>query len=273
MMREIFFNIKVEQAGDVLEVGCSVSIQELSYAEGSGFDFIELQTSSLFPEMDDFHFDLVLEKISKCSMPIKSFNAFIPTHIRITGSNADPAQYEAYVSTALRRMKALGGERVSFGSGHSRSCPADFSRETADRQIVRFLEYTADIADRHGIRVNVEALNRTECNMINSVLDAKRYVMEVNRPNVSLLADFYHMQMANEPLERLAEIIDHLDYVHVADTGRLYPGSGNYPFIKLIEMLREIGYRGPVSVECNWCHPEKEIPESAFFLKSIIRQG
>lgn len=256
-----------------MEIGCSVSLQELPFAEGSGFDFIELQTGTLLPEMDDAHFKPVWEAVTASSLPVKSFNAFLPPHIRVVGEDVDSAKVEAYVLTALRRMEFLGGKRVSFGSGHSRSCPAGFPREKAAQQIVQFLEFTAEAADRNGIRVNVEGLNRTECNMIHSLLDANHYVEELKRPNVSLLADFYHMQMENEPLENLVRIKANLDYVHVADTGRLYPGSGNYPFHSLMETLRGIGYNGPISVECGWRNPQAEIPETARFLKSIIGQG
>lgn len=256
-----------------MQIGCSVSLQDIPLAEKAGFDFVELQVGTLLPEMGDDHFNSIQQTVSECAIPVKSFNAFLPPHIPVVGPQADRPRYEAFVTIALRRIHALGGERVSFGSGHSRSCPPDFPRERAEGQIVQFLECTADIAGQYGIRVNVEGLNRTECNMINSLLDANRYVEYLNCPNVSLIADFYHMQMENEPLEHLIEVKQKLNYVHVADTGRFYPGSGNYPFEALMGMLLQIGYTGPISVECTWRNIGTEISKAGQFLKSITRQG
>ncbi len=256
-----------------MEIGCSVSLQDMALAHDAGFDFVELQAGSVLPEMDDSHFDAVRETVLRSPIAVKSFNAFLPQHMKIVGRHMDQHQYKTYVITTLRRIRDLGGERVSFGSGHARSCPEDFSKEQAEEQIVEFLEFTADAAGEMGIQVNVEALNRTECNMIRSLPDANRYVERLHRSNVSLLADFYHMQLEQEPLEHLKQVRNNLNYVHVADTGRFYPGSGEFPFQALMQMLRQIGYNGPVSVECTWRDVKTEIPKAGQFMKSITRQG
>jgi sugar phosphate isomerase/epimerase len=250
-----------------------VSLQEIKLAELAGFDFIELQVGTLLPELDDTHFQMVREVIDRSSLTVKSFNAFLPAHIKIVGDEVNRKVHEIYVLTSLRRMKALGGERVSFGSGSSRSCPVDFPRNKAEEQIIQFLEFTANAANKFGIQINIESLNRTECNMINSLLDSKDYVEAINFPNVSLLADFYHMQMENETLDHLHQVKHLLNYVHVADTSRLYPGSGNFSFQALMDSLAKICYQGPISVECTWLNPEKEIPLSLQFLKSLIGKG
>ena len=256
-----------------MEIGCCISLQDIEFAEKAGFDFIELKVEALLPEMDDAHFSLVQETVSRYAIPVRSFHAFLPPHIQIVGHQVNRAKYEAYVSTAMQRIHALGGKRVSFGSGHSRSCPPGFPKEQAEEQIVDFLQFTADAAEKYGIQVNVEGLNGTECNMIHSLLDANRYVERLNRANVSLLADFYHMQMENEPLAHLIEVKEQLNYVHVADMNRYYPGSGNYPFQALMKTLREINYDGPVSIECTWRNTETEIPKAFQFMKLITRQG
>jgi sugar phosphate isomerase/epimerase len=253
-----------------VDIGCSVSLHEIPLAQQAGFDFLELQVGTLLPELDDSHFQKIWDIVTKGSLPVKSFNAFLPPHIQIVGTQVNREKNERYVLTALRRMKELGGERVSFGSGSSRSCPPSFPKEKAREQIVWFIEFTAKAAKNYGIQVNIESLNRTECNMINSLLESKNYVEEINLPNVSLLADFYHMQMENEPLDHLIQVKNMLNYVHVADSGRLYPGGGTFPFRALAEILREIGYQGPISVECTWQDAEKELPQAALFLKSEL---
>lgn len=251
-------------------LGCCVSLQEIQLVEQAGFDFIELQVGTIFPEKDDSYFQSVRVQIEECSLPVKSFNAFLPPQIRIVGKDVRREIYEKYVLTALHRMKELGAETVSFGSGGSRSCPIGFPREKAMEQLLQFLEFTASAASRMGIQINIEGLNRTECNMINSLLDAKKIVEVINLPNVTLLADFYHMQMENEPTEHLFQVKDKLHYVHVADSGRLYPGSGKFPFLNLMNTLQKIEYDGPISIECTWKNPEKEIPLAHEFLTLLM---
>jgi sugar phosphate isomerase/epimerase len=253
-----------------MDLGCCVSLQEMVYAEKAGFDFLELQVGSLLPELDDKQFQKVQDIIENSVLPVKSFNAFLPPHIPIVGPEVNWEKSEKFVLNALERMKKLGGEQVSFGSGFSRSCPPDFPRERAKEQIIQFIENTAIIAQSYDIKINIESLNHTECNMINSLLVAKEYADKINLPNVSILADFYHIQMENEPLDHLKQIKYLLKYVHVADTGRLYPGSGHFPFASLISILRDIEYDGPISVECTWIEAEKEIQRAANFLKTLL---
>jgi sugar phosphate isomerase/epimerase len=256
-----------------VELGCSVSLQDIKIAELGGFDFLELPTEILVPELEEVQFKKVREALQKSSLPVKSFNVFLPSHLVIVGQNVNRKKYESYVLTSLRRMKELGGERVSFGSGSSRSCPPNFPKEKAREQIIDFLKFTGESAEKYGIQVNIESLNRSECNMINSLLEAMWYVKEIKLPNVSLIADFYHMQMERENLNNLLDVKNILNYVHIADRDRLYPGSGNFPFNELMATLRKINYQGPISVECIWQDSEKEIPLAAGYLKSIIGQG
>ena len=42
-----------------------------------------------------------------------------------------------------------------------------------------------------------------------------------------MLADFYHMDEENEPLDELVVNAGWLAHVHLADTGRMSPGTGS----------------------------------------------
>jgi len=58
--------------------------------------------------------------------------------------------------------------------------------------------------------------------------------------------------MDAEPLDHILEEPDWLAHVHLADTGRRWPGSGMYPLERLFAILKEIDYQGRASVECAW---------------------
>lgn len=82
--------------------------------------------------------------------------------------------------------------------------PDGFSREKGEEQIVQFLERVANYSDALGITIVIEPLNQKESNIINSVPEAVSIAKKVNRPSIQVLADFYHMDEENEPLEHLA---------------------------------------------------------------------
>ncbi|MFP3711872.1 TIM barrel protein, partial [Paraburkholderia sp. SIMBA_009] len=75
-----------------------------------------------------------------------------------------------------------------------------------------------------------EPLNRKESNLVNSVADGARLAKALNRPEVRGLADFYHMDEEAEPLDALREHCAWLAHIHLADTGRLNPGTGSYDY-------------------------------------------
>ena len=85
----------------------------------------------------------------------------------------------------------------------------------------------------------IEPLNRAESNIANSVAEGVRFAEAVSRPEVKVLADFYHMDEENEPLDELVVNAGWLAHVHLADTGRMSPGTGS--LTRMIAFLRSYG--------------------------------
>ncbi len=54
---------------------------------------------------------------------------------------------------------------------------------------------------------------------------------KMNRPPIQVLANLYHMMEENEPLENIETARSYLQHVHVADSGRMAPGTGDYPYV------------------------------------------
>ena len=105
---------------------------------------------------------------------------------------------------------------------------------------------------------------------INSVAEGVEFAKAVNRPSIRVLADFYHMDEENEPLETLLDNRDWLAHIHVADTGRLAPGTGVYPYARFVDLLRHADYDGMVSVECSWKDFVVEAKSAVEFLRSVF---
>lgn len=77
-------------------------------------------------------------------------------------------------------------------------------------------------------------------------------VKEINRDNVKLLADLFHMAVDGEPIEDVVKCGDLLCHAHFADpAGRVFPTTLANDVVKFLEALKKADYTGRVSFECK----------------------
>jgi sugar phosphate isomerase/epimerase len=90
------------------------------------------------------------------------------------------------------------------------------------------------------------------------VSEGGKIVEEVNHPNFRLLADFWHMMMENEGPESI-EMYGHLiHHTHIAEKeGRTAPGTHGEDFTPYFQALKNVGYKGMISIESNWDDMDK----------------
>jgi sugar phosphate isomerase/epimerase len=248
-------------------IGCCCPIESAHAAQAAGFDYIECTVVSLRPEEDDAEVAAILAEYNAAVLPVRAFNVFLPGDLKIVGPKVDQERIQRYLESALARVRRTGAQIVVFGSGGARSIPDGFPRDEAVHQITNFLRTVADIADYSELVVAIEPLNRRESNVINSVAEAAELAKQVDRPSVRVLADFYHMSEEHEPLGHLVRYKDWTVHVHLADTGRHAPGTGQYPYEQFAATLHQAGYAGMVSVECRWNDFTEEAPLAVEFLR------
>ena len=253
-----------------MKIGCCSSIENAGLLKEAGFDYIECTVVSLAPEESDEAFAPILARHQNSPLPTPVLCIFLPGDLKVVGPDVDWLRVEKYVHTALARAKQIGVAIIVFGSGRSRSIPVGFGRDEAWAQLVRFLQIAADAADANEITIVIEPLNTKESNVLNSVAEGVKLAQEVNRSSIRVLADFYHMDEENEPLDHLLQYADWLEHIHVADTGRRAPGTGRYPYAEFVEKLTNSGYDGLVSIECRWEDLAAEAGPAAQFLRAIL---
>ena len=252
-----------------MEFGCCCAVDQSEIARTAGFDFIEATVLSLHAGEDANGFQSILSHYQESALPVKSFNIFLPQTLKICGPAVEWMAVTTYVRDALQRVQAVGAHRVVFGSGASRRVPDGFDPDEAQAQLVRFLQMAGETAEPLGITIVIEPLNRKESNTINSVVEGVALAQRVDHPAVRVLADFYHMQMEEEPLEHLVDYGEWLYHIHVADSGRNAPGSGDYPYQEFFGVLHEIDYAGLIAVECKWGNFEEEAAGAVDFLRRV----
>lgn len=256
-----------------MQFGCCTSIDNAETVYRAGFDYLEAGVTSLIPDQDEAAFAPVLEQYRASPIPIAAFNLFLPGDLKIVGPEIDQRRLERYVSRALARIQAVGARIAVIGSGRSRSVPEGFPREQARTQIVNFLRLVADAAEQTDVTIAIEPLNHRESNIVNSVTEGADFAKEVDHPSIRVLADFYHMDEDNEPLDAITANRDWLAHIHVADSGRGAPGTGTYPYTAFVDQLRQAGYAGMVSVECRWTDLEAEAGPSVTYLRQVFGEA
>jgi sugar phosphate isomerase/epimerase len=250
-----------------MQFGCCCSVEQAEAARVAGFDFLECTVRSLTPETEEF--EPILAAYQQTPLPVKAFNVFLPGDLKITGPAVDWEAVQHYVTEALLRVHRIGARTVVFGSGGARNVPEGFNPAEAEAQLVRFLQIVGAVAEPLEITVVIEPLNRGESNVINDVPAGVELARAADSPAVQVLADLYHMQLEDEPLEHVQIHADWLRHVHVADSGRFAPGTGDYPYERFFRLLHESGYDGMISVECRWRDFEAEAPAAVTFLRDM----
>jgi len=133
---------------------------------------------------------------------------------------------------------------------------------TADEVHAKTAESLAQLADACGedINLGLEFLGMKECS-VNNLRDAVEIVKTVNRKNVGLVLDSFHLYLSGSQLSEMNQTDrDRIFIVHVNDSepgdrsilrdvNRLYPGEGVIDLKQLATDLARLHYDGFLSLE------------------------
>jgi sugar phosphate isomerase/epimerase len=232
-----------------------------------GYDFIEVPLSPFGLE-DDESLREAKAIVSRVDLPMRVFNWFFPQDMMIVGPKVDQNRIKGYLARAAELMHSAKAKVGGVGSGWARSVPQGFDRARAEQQLLEAFNWCADALEGTGVTLAIESQNRKETNIIQSIPEAVLYAQRVNRPEVRVMGDFYHMDEEGESLENLETCGSWLVHMQCADTGRLNPGTGSYDYTRFFDSLRAGGYEGGVSVECMVEISEPEMRKSLEFLRN-----
>lgn len=172
-------------------------------------------------------------------------------------SSADPAVVEngfRFWAGTFRALEALG--ITSVGGGLYGCWPANyfepFDKEAETARSIQNMRKLADMAADGGITVlGMEVLNRHEGYLLNSAKEAVAYCRAVDKPNVKIHLDTYHMLLEEDSLpEAIHTAGALLGHFHVGENNRKLPGQGHIiDWDGIGRALRDIRYDGAVVAE------------------------
>ena len=228
---------------------CAGSLDVLRQMAAWGYDFAEIGGSTILPFENDRAFAVVRDQLGDADIPIEALAGFIPGSVPIVGPSVDSGQVRGYLETTISRAAELGVTVINWGSATSRRVPDGWPMSKAWGQIERTAELIADIAATSGVAIAVEAVNPREANILFYLIEAVNLVQTVNRSNLRLNVDYYHLCKQNEPPEHFTAATPYLIHSHTSDEERGFPALGEWDQRPFLRSLKTAGYDGRLSFE------------------------
>jgi sugar phosphate isomerase/epimerase len=230
----------------------------------NGFDYVELPLAQMV-DLNDKEFSSLKEKVGSSGLKCEACNNFFPASIRLTGNDVDNGKTEAYLDKALGRAAQLGVKVIVLGSPKSKNVPEGYPMDKAWFQLVELLKAIDPLVRKRGITVVIEPLNKGESNILNTAAEGLKLVKAIDRENIKLLVDYYHLVMEKEDPEIILDAGSYIKHIHFANpAGRVYPAEKVDGYIRFMDLLKRIGYEGRISIEAytkDFCHDAKRSVE------------
>lgn len=157
-----------------------------------------------------------------------------------------------YVKKILNKMKLagisqLGGITYAYWPyNYDKPVNKEKTREISIGSVRDIADYAMSL----GIRLTLEVVNRYEHFLMNTSKEAVEFVRDVDRENVYVMLDAYHMNIEEDSFrEAILTAGKKLGHFHIGEANRKVPGSGRLPWQEMADALHEIGYEGTVVME------------------------
>jgi D-psicose/D-tagatose/L-ribulose 3-epimerase len=116
--------------------------------------------------------------------------------------------------------------------------------------VARVLKNVARYAAERGVSLGVEAVNRYETYLINLAEQADAMLDRVGEPNVFVHLDTYHMNIEEKGFyDPIVATGERMQYIHLSESDRGTPGTGNVHWDEVFRGLKAIDYDGYLVME------------------------
>ena len=166
----------------------------------------------------------------------------------------DPAIREKAIEQLKWRidMGAIMGAQVIGGPFHSAF--ASFSGHpptNEERQrSAEVLRKAAEHAAQYNIMLTPEALNRFECYLYNTLGEIASLIDSVDHPNLQMIFDTHHAHIEEKNMRDVIRThASKIAHVHISESDRGTPGSGQVNWTAVFDTLKEIKYDKWLTIE------------------------
>ena len=162
-----------------------------------------------------------------------------------------PKRAKEFLISALDKLEAIGGNYLCGCLAYSLGTFTGAPPTQEERQtVVETLGEVAAEANKRGVTLGLEVVNRYEGYLYNSLADARATIKAIGADNLQLHADTYHMNIEEEGFYKpLVECADVLGYIHMSESHRGLLGTGTVNWDEVFRGLADGHYQGPLVLE------------------------
>ncbi|PRY02920.1 D-psicose/D-tagatose/L-ribulose 3-epimerase [Pontibacter ummariensis] len=181
------------------------------------------------------------------------------TCVFVVGKDDNPISDAAAVRTkGLERIKwaidRAHDMQAKVICGPFHSAHATFARRAPeDREFgwsAEVLHAAGEYAAQADITLALEALNRFECYLCNTMRQLTQLVRRVDHPNVKAMFDTHHANIEEKKFDKaIQDIAPVLAHVHISENDRGTPGDGHIDFDAVFSALADVSYSGWITIE------------------------
>lgn len=181
------------------------------------------------------------------------------TAVGAASAEANPISPDAGVRRkAVEELKQnidfahAAGAKILCGPQHSAF--AHFTRNAPQPDEYKWSAEVLHAVGEHAAQADVtlalEALNRFECYLCNTMAQLKMLCDMAGHPNIRAMYDTHHANIEEKSFAGAIDTIaPHLAHVHISENDRGTPGAGHIDFDANFNCLQEIAYQGWYTIE------------------------
>ncbi len=199
----------------------------------------------------------------------------LPRHANLVSADAATrAQGVEFLMKCVDRTADLGG-KLMCGPLYAGLGVMTGSRRTEKewRWAVKALRAAAARAQKRGVCICLEPLNRFETYFVNTLEDAARLVRAIGAPNVKIHFDTFHANIEEQhPAKSLRAVAKYVGHVHISENDRGIPGTGHTDWTGVLKVLKQTGYDGWLTIE-SFAQPEPALAAAAAIWRDLAPTG
>jgi len=215
----------------------------IQQAAEAGFDFIEI------PLLNPANFDVKSHRAALRAAGIDATCSLtLPKDVHMPHN---PEGAKRFLVSALDKVAELGSHYLGGCTAYSLGTLTGQPPTPEERRtVVECLTEVAAEAEQRGITLALEACNRYETYLYNTLADTRDTILQVGAGNLKLHADTYHMNIEEEGFYTpIIETADVLDYIHMSESHRGLVGTGTVQWDDVWRALAEIDVDGSLVLE------------------------
>jgi sugar phosphate isomerase/epimerase len=164
-----------------------------------------------------------------------------------------------YLAELAKCCRDLGAELLVLGSPMQRRIPPGATKAQAEDFALDSLRHALPELERQRVYLCLEPLAPSETDFMQTAAEGKSLMDRLAHPWVKLHLDVKAMSSEAKPVpEVIREFAPWMQHFHANDANRRGPGFGQTDFVPIFRALKDVKYRGWVSVEVFDYSPDPE---------------